>query len=422
MTAGGTTTQTRYVYDGNQIVLQFQKTGTGDLAATDLSHRYLWGPAVDQLLADEQVHYDGLQPEFGNVVWTLTDNENTVRDLATYSNGTTTVENHREFSAYGQLLSQTNPQTGQAAAVDCVFAYTGRALDEATGLQNNDERWYEAITGRWLSQDPIGLNGGINLYGYCGNGPVDRTDASGLDFSMYCPAAYPRPSDWPSAWVPNAKVLAARLKKSPKCAHCSGDAEKILEDLLNEATHTAAHFGTEHCDRWANNLMDSLRAMQTGGWYTAQKVTWTYRFYRYFPEWWRLRHSAVKITLCDGSVFYADDGWWSGIGNTFFLPEDIPSNGLRGVLGRGSVPMPVPDLSLRLVEAMASINEASGRGLLVIAGAGGGSIAGAAHGDCADGPALVHFSGDARFHSNWWRHPTFGGVCRSRRFLGYCLE
>jgi hypothetical protein len=39
--------------------------------------------------------------------------------------------------------------------------------------------------------------------------------------------------------------------------------------------------------------------------------------------------------------------------------------------------MPVPDLSLRLVEAMASINEASGRGLLVIAGAGGGSIAGA---------------------------------------------
>ena len=47
--------QTRFVYDGNQIVLQFDKTGTGDLAASDLSHRYLWGPAVDQLLADEHV-------------------------------------------------------------------------------------------------------------------------------------------------------------------------------------------------------------------------------------------------------------------------------------------------------------------------------------------------------------------------------
>ena len=35
---------------------QFDKTGAGNLAATDLSHRYLWNPqAVDQLFADEQV-------------------------------------------------------------------------------------------------------------------------------------------------------------------------------------------------------------------------------------------------------------------------------------------------------------------------------------------------------------------------------
>jgi RHS repeat-associated protein len=174
--------------------MQFQKTGTGDLAATDLSHRYLWGPAVDQLLADEQLTpvvgggYDLTSP--GNVVWTLADNENTVRDLATYSNGTTTVQNHREFSAYGELLSQTNPQTGQAAAVDCVFAYTGRALDEATGLQNNDERWYEAITGRWLSQDPIGFRGGVNLYEYVGDSPLTRTDPSGL-WNIFWPPSWP---------------------------------------------------------------------------------------------------------------------------------------------------------------------------------------------------------------------------------------
>jgi hypothetical protein len=90
------------------------------------------GPAADQLLADEQLTpvvgggYDLSSP--GNTFWALTDNENTVRDLATYSNGTTTVVNHRVFSAYGELLSQTNPQTNSVAAVDCVFAYTGRAL------------------------------------------------------------------------------------------------------------------------------------------------------------------------------------------------------------------------------------------------------------------------------------------------------
>jgi RHS repeat-associated protein len=179
------TTQTRYAYDGNQIVLQFDGAGTDALTASDLSHRYLWGPAVDQLMADEQV-VNGLS-QTGNVVWALTDNLNTVRDLATYDpagnggQGATTIVNHRVFSAYGELLSQTNPATGGAAAVDCLFAYTGRPLDTATGLQNNDNRWYDAVTGRWLSQDPISFAAGdANLYRYVGNGPVTMTDASGL--------------------------------------------------------------------------------------------------------------------------------------------------------------------------------------------------------------------------------------------------
>jgi len=39
---------TDFVYDGNQIVLQFDKDGTGNVTANDLSHRYLNGPAVDR--------------------------------------------------------------------------------------------------------------------------------------------------------------------------------------------------------------------------------------------------------------------------------------------------------------------------------------------------------------------------------------
>jgi YD repeat-containing protein len=46
--------QTWFAYDGNQIVLEFDKDGTGNVTGQDLSHRYLWGPAVDQALADEQ--------------------------------------------------------------------------------------------------------------------------------------------------------------------------------------------------------------------------------------------------------------------------------------------------------------------------------------------------------------------------------
>ena len=82
----GTVVENRgFVYDGDQIVLQFDKSGEGSLAATDLSQRYLWGPAVDQLLAQETpgAAVSGLM-QAGPVAWALTDNQGTVRDLATY--------------------------------------------------------------------------------------------------------------------------------------------------------------------------------------------------------------------------------------------------------------------------------------------------------------------------------------------------
>jgi hypothetical protein len=41
-------------------------------------------------------------------------------------------------------------------------------------------RYYNAETGRWLSRDPIGENGGLNLYGMVGNDPVNFWDFLGL--------------------------------------------------------------------------------------------------------------------------------------------------------------------------------------------------------------------------------------------------
>jgi RHS repeat-associated protein len=166
--------QTRFAYDGNQIVLQFDKDKHGNVTDANLSHRYFWGPAVDQLLADEQLtlrssgegqgngnrHYDLTQP--GDVVWPLSDNLGTVRDLAVYDAAAdqTNVVNHRVYDAYGKLLSETNPQTNTPAAVDCLFAFTGKILDKNTGLQNNVNRWYDPTVGKWISEDPIGFKSG----------------------------------------------------------------------------------------------------------------------------------------------------------------------------------------------------------------------------------------------------------------------
>jgi RHS repeat-associated protein len=149
-----------------QIVLRLDETGA-------VTNRYLWGPGVDQLVADEQVTSPSSP---GEVLWALTDHLGTVRDLVEYSGGTTQVVVHRTYDSFGNVTSELNP-----TAVDILFGYTGRPFDAATGLQNNLNRWYDPNVGRWISEDPVGFAAGdANLYRYVGNSPTNFIDPSGL--------------------------------------------------------------------------------------------------------------------------------------------------------------------------------------------------------------------------------------------------
>jgi len=66
-------------------------------------------------------------------------------------------------------------------AVDSDFKFTGHFYHEKSTLHLTLYRAYDADTGRWISRDPIGENGGINLYGYCLNDPINLWDPLGLD-------------------------------------------------------------------------------------------------------------------------------------------------------------------------------------------------------------------------------------------------
>ncbi len=68
------------------------------------------------------------------------------------------------------------------------FLFQGREYDYDTALYYFRARWYEPETGRWLSPDPIGISGGLNLYAFCGNDPVnyiDPTGNGGVQFGDY---------------------------------------------------------------------------------------------------------------------------------------------------------------------------------------------------------------------------------------------
>ena len=58
----------------------------------------------------------------------------------------------------------------------------GQYFESETGYHYNGFRDYSPELGRYLQADPIGLNGGMNLYAYCGGDPVNRKDERGLGF------------------------------------------------------------------------------------------------------------------------------------------------------------------------------------------------------------------------------------------------
>ena len=63
------------------------------------------------------------------------------------------------------------------------FRFTGREWDQETGLYYYRARYYDPNIGRFLSEDPIGLQGGMNVYGYVAGRPLNWVDPSGTEMS-----------------------------------------------------------------------------------------------------------------------------------------------------------------------------------------------------------------------------------------------
>ena len=150
-----------HAYDGIHCVADLDGDG-------GLLRAYTWGAGVDNLLA--VTFYNG---ESTNTLYAVTDPLGTVHAMVA-SDGTIAVS--YTYDSWGNVLSVSGDQALISANR---FTWQGREYSYATGLYNFRARWYDPAAGRWLSKDPIGLEGGLNLYEAFGNNPVCFGDPLG---------------------------------------------------------------------------------------------------------------------------------------------------------------------------------------------------------------------------------------------------
>jgi RHS repeat-associated protein len=84
------------------------------------------------------------------------------------------VAQRTDYDEFGRVLMQTTPGLQ-------LFGFAGGIYDKDTGFVRFGARDYDPFAGRWTAKDPIRFRGGLNLYAYAINNPVNYRDFTGLD-------------------------------------------------------------------------------------------------------------------------------------------------------------------------------------------------------------------------------------------------
>jgi len=171
---------TSYYYTPDGILL-FENGGT---AGSVRYFIYAEGYLVAMVTADNQTFFYH-SDKTGNII-SITDSEGNI--VASYS-----------YDPFGLVIGRSDMN------ITNNFTYGGAfgIIDEGDGLYFMQNRYYDAMTGRFLERDPVGIVGGLNLYCYSNNNPVTAVDPDGLG---------PKPPQRPQP-RPGKTINAHNIKK-----------------------------------------------------------------------------------------------------------------------------------------------------------------------------------------------------------------
>ena len=190
---------TRYVYDGPNIVTEYDGNG-------NVKNAYIHNLAIDDPLGVEQG---------GNIYFYHKDGLGSVTNL---TDGTGSVVNSYTYKSFGEIYSQTG-------SLQQPFTFTGREFDPESGLYYYRARYYDPKTGRFWTKDPIGFAGGdFNLYRYGQNNPINFADPwgrYGWDVHYY-----------------KTYIWAKEVGIDPAIAKMIAEANQSVDDLLFQDPHS----------------------------------------------------------------------------------------------------------------------------------------------------------------------------------------
>jgi RHS repeat-associated protein len=198
--SGPNTGMTQLLYDGDALVAEYDGAGT-------LTKRYVHGPGTD----DPVAVYEGPALGLAARKYMLPDERGSIAALVN-ANGTPAAIN--SYDEYG--IPGTNNQ-GR-------FQYTGQAWIAELGLYHYKARFYSPFLGRFLQTDPIGYQGGVNLYASVKNDPINLNDPTGNNPAAIC--LVPGPSTLCGA-------LAAKTVEVIAVIGCALFCDNVIDSVAN---------------------------------------------------------------------------------------------------------------------------------------------------------------------------------------------
>jgi RHS repeat-associated protein len=145
---------TNYLYDGNDLLEEVDQAGS-------VIARYIRTQQMDEVLS---------QMRTGVTSYYEADGTDSITSL---SSSTGTLANTYTYDSFGNLISS-------AGTIANPFRYTSREFDSETGIYEYRARYYDQNQGRFISEDPSGIQGGLHLYKYVQNNPLILIDPTGL--------------------------------------------------------------------------------------------------------------------------------------------------------------------------------------------------------------------------------------------------